>query len=113
MDHRYYMSETTVAESETSITDVEDTESDRQSSDGSPSDDTLPGWFGESALQIGLALVGFFLLLAALGQLSGLDLIGMGIDAINTTAGRWIVVGVVVIALIVAAVNGFDGDRSG
>lgn len=101
------MAETTVTESETTVTDVDETGTNQQSTeDGSP-DESLSGWYASSTLRIGLALVGFFLLLAALGQLSGLDLIGMGVEASTTSVGRWFMVAVVAIALIAAGVYGF------
>lgn len=102
------MSETTVKESETTVTDVDETDTDTQSYDDGPTDEEYTGWFASSALRMGLAIVGFFLLLAALGQLSGIDLIGMGADALNTSAGRWFVVAVVAIVLMVVAARGFS-----
>lgn len=48
------MPETTVEEFETTVTDVDETEPDRQPTE-SP-DDGLAGWFTASALRIGLAL---------------------------------------------------------
>lgn len=94
--------ETTVKDTETTVTDGEAT--DRDPGDG------LTGWFAASSLRIGLALVGLFLLLAALGQLSGIDLIGLGANLLNTGVGRWLLVAVVAIALIVVAVHGFDRE---
>lgn len=106
------MSETTVTESETTVSDVDESDEGRTITPGQSPGSGLTGWFAASMLRMGLAVVGFLLLLAALGQLSGLDLIGMGAEAINTDVGRWVIVAVVAVGLIVAAVYGFGGIRS-
>lgn len=100
-------SETTVKESETTVSDVDTTE---QGGDGlAPPSDAFTGWFASSALRIGLVLVGLFLLLAALGQLSGIDILGLTAEILGTDVGRWLLVAVVAIALIAVAVHGFAG----
>ncbi|WP_396612897.1 hypothetical protein ACH9L7_06410 [Haloferax sp. S1W] len=100
-------SETTVKESETTVSDVDTTEQD---GDGlSPPSDAFTGWFASSTLRLGLVLVGFFLLLAALGQLSGVDILGLTAELLGTDVGRWLLVAVVALALISVAVHGFTG----
>lgn len=103
-------SETTVTESETSMSDGDTAEqtSDRRSH----SNDVFMGWFASSALRFGLVLVGVFLLLAALGQLSGIDILGVTAELLGTEVGRWLLVAVVAIGLIAVAVYGFTGRRS-
>jgi hypothetical protein len=100
-------SETTVKETETTMSDVDATE---QSGDGwSPPSDAFTGWFASSTLRVGLVFVGVFLLLAALGQLSGIDILGLTAELLGTDVGRWLLVAVVAIALIAIAVYGFSG----
>lgn len=106
------MAKSTVNESETRTSDVEARDSDRQSSETRFFDGGLTGWLAASALRIMLALVGVFLLLAALGQLSGLDLFGITATAITSTIGRWLIVTAIGVVLIVAAVYGFAGIGS-
>lgn len=100
-------SETTVKESETTVRDVDSIEQDGD--DLSPPSDAFTGWFASSTLRLGMVLVGIFLLLAALGQLSGIDILGETVALLGTVVGRWLLVAVVAIALIAVAVHGFTG----
>lgn len=102
------MAKSTVNESETRSRNKEERDRDRQSRNNRSSDNGLAGWFAESALRIGLAIIGVFLLLAALGQLSGLNLFTIGADILNSSVGRWLIVTVIGVALIIAAVHGFS-----
>lgn len=100
-------SETTYTESETTVNEADANERD---GDGfSPPSSAFTGWFASSALRIGLVLVGVFLLLAALGQLSGIDMLGETAALLGTDAGRWIVVAIVALGLIAIALYGFTG----
>lgn len=65
-------------------------------------------YFAESTLRVSLAVVGFVLLLFALGQAIGIDLLGYIVEALNTRMGRWLVVAFFAILLIALAVRGFD-----
>lgn len=67
-------------------------------------------WLTQSALRVGLALLGVVLLLYALGRLVGVDLLAMLADALTSEWGRWIAVAVVALALIGLALRGFGGD---
>ena len=69
-------------------------------------------WFAASTLRIALAIVGFVVLLFALGQAAGVDLLGMVADALDTTIGRWLVVALFGLLLIALALRGF-GDTDG
>ena len=64
-------------------------------------------WFAESTLRVALAVFGFVLLLFALGQAVGIDLLGMVVDALSTQMGRWLLVAFFALALILIAVRGF------
>ena len=70
-------------------------------------------WFAESTLRIALAVFGFVLLLFALGQAVGIDLLGMVVDALTTRMGRWLVVAFFALAIILISVRGFDFGSSG
>lgn len=99
------VSETTVAESERTVSDADATDRD---GDGQPRQgETFTGWFASSSLRLGLVLLGVFLLLMALGQLSGIDVIGRTAALLGTEVGRWLLVAVVAIGLIAVAVRGF------
>lgn len=74
--------------------------------DDRPGDD-VAGWFAASTLRVALAFVGIVLLLFALGQAVGLDLLGMVADALATEVGRWMLVAVFALVLILLAVRGF------
>lgn len=79
----------------------------------STSDDAEGGtaeWFAASTLRIALAIVGFIVLLFALGQAAGVDLLGMVADALDTAIGRWLVVALFGLLLIALALRGFS-DR--
>lgn len=86
--------------------DASDATSDRRSTDGTASSGTEE-WFAVSALRLALVIVGFVILLFALGQAVGFDLLGMAADALSTQLGRWLVVAFFGLVLIVIAVRGF------
>lgn len=60
-------------------------------------------WFAATTLRTGLAVVGFVLLLFALGQAVGLPLLGMAADALSSETGRWLVVALFALLLIAIA----------
>jgi Na+-transporting NADH:ubiquinone oxidoreductase subunit NqrD len=62
-----------------------------------------------STLRIGLAILGFVLLLFALGQAVGFDLLGTVVDALTSRIGRWLVVAFFALLIIAVAAWGFDG----
>jgi len=68
------------------------------------------GWFAESTLRVVLAILGFVLLLFALGQAVGADLLGMVVQALNTQLGRWLIVALFALLLIALAIRGFGSD---
>lgn len=69
-------------------------------------------WFAASALRIGIALIGFIVLLVALGQLVGMNLLGFVADALTSGVGRWIAVAIFAILLIALALRGFGMTRA-
>jgi hypothetical protein len=72
-----------------------------------PAQNEAAGWFAASALRIGLALVGFVLLLVALGQIAGVNFLEMFAEVLASPVGRWLVVAVVALLIISFAVQGF------
>lgn len=85
----------------------DDSERESHRSDDDHFGDDAAGWFAESTLRVSLALVGFVLLLFALGQVAGLDLLGMVVDALNSDVGRWLIVAFFALLIIAIAVRGF------
>lgn len=67
-------------------------------------------WLAASTLRVALTVFGFALLLFAIGQAVGLDLLGMVVEALETNVGRWLVVAFVGLLLIALALRGFDGS---
>lgn len=77
--------------------------------DGNPATgEDATGWFARSTLRVGLAIIGLVLLLFALGQAVGMDLLGVVVDALSTTVGRWLAIAFFALVLIVVALRGFD-----
>lgn len=63
----------------------------------------LLGWFTETLLRVALAVIGLVLLLVALGQMVGVDTIGLLSDALASEVVQWALVAVFALLLIVAA----------
>lgn len=78
----------------------------RATADADTGDEDVGEWFAASTLRIGLAIIGIFLLLFALGQAVGVPLLGMVADALATRVGRWLAVAVFALLLIVVAMRG-------
>lgn len=57
-------------------------------------------WLAKTGLLSGLAVVGFVLLLFALGQAVGFDLLGLVADVVSSQTGRWLVVALFALLLI-------------
>lgn len=57
----------------------------------------------------GLIAIGFVLLLFALGQAVGFDLLGLFADAVSSQTGRWLVVAFFALLLIRVAERGLRG----
>lgn len=82
-------------------------QSSESTDEGSSFTEGVTGWAAASTFRVGLALIGFVLLLFALGQIAGFDLLGLVVDALSTSTGRWLIVAIVALVLIVIAVRGF------
>ena len=59
--------------------------------------------FARTTVRWALVLVGFALLLFALGQAFGVPLLGLVVDGLMTQTGRWLVVAFAALLLIAAA----------
>lgn len=72
-----------------------------------PADDRRgygPGeWFARATVRWAVVLVGFAVLLFALGQAFGVPLLGVIVDALATRTGRWLMVAFAALLVIVAA----------
>ena len=64
-----------------------------------------------SFLRISLGLFGLLLLLFALGQAFGLDLLGILSEFLETQTGRWLVVAVFALVLVLFALRGWSYTR--
>ena len=65
-------------------------------------------WFASVTLRTGVILIGFVLLLFALGQAVGFPLLDLFIGAVTSPTGRWILVAVFALLLIAAASRGMN-----
>lgn len=63
-------------------------------------------WFASATVRLGVGIIGFVLLLFALGQAFGVDLLGLFADALESETGRWLVVAFFALLLIAAAQKG-------
>ena len=88
-----------------------DSRDERRSSETTRGDRPAGGgvaaWFAASTFRIGLAFIGLVLLLFALGQMAGIDLLGMVVEALSTQVGLWLTVAVFALLLIALALRGF------
>ncbi|MFP8955115.1 hypothetical protein ACLI4Y_00155 [Natrialbaceae archaeon A-CW3] len=89
--------------------DTSQAESDTRNTSQSPEAEAT--MITRSLLRIALALVGFILLLFALGQAFGLDLLGMFAEFTQTWTGQWLLVAVFALLLIVLSMRGWSRDR--
>ncbi len=90
--------------------DTHQAESDTRNASQSPESEAT--MITRSLLRIALALVGFILLLFALGQAFGLDLLGMFAEFTQTWTGQWLLVAVFALLLIVLSMRGWSRQRT-
>lgn len=60
-------------------------------------------WFASAAMRWGIILFGIVLMLFALGQAAGTNILGPLIDAMATQTGIWLLVALFALALVAAA----------
>lgn len=92
--------------------DREPTRSDRSGDDRGSGTTGLVDWFTETFLRASIALLGVLLLLFALGQIAGVDMIGGLADLLGTEIVQWTLVAVFALLLIVAAGKSWDFSAS-
>lgn len=80
---------------------------DRRASDEPSEAETMSGWLAESTIRIALAVVGLVLLIFAVGQLVGLNLLEIVADVLVSPVGQWIIVAFFALLLIALAQRGF------
>lgn len=64
-------------------------------------------WIANTAVRMGLTIIGVILLVFALGQAVGLPLLELTIDALSSRTGRWLTVAFFALLLIGAAQRSF------
>lgn len=64
-------------------------------------------WLASTAVRAVLVIVGVVVLLFALGQLVGLDLLGLTAEALSSEVGRWLLLAAFALLLIALAERGF------
>lgn len=63
-------------------------------------------WLASAAVRLGLTVIGVVVLVFALGQAVGVDLLEMFAEALSSQTGRWLVVAFFAVLLIAAAQRG-------
>lgn len=63
-------------------------------------------WLASAAVRFGLTLIGIVVLVFALGQAVGLDLLGLLAEAVTSETGRWLVVAFFALLLVAVAQRG-------
>jgi hypothetical protein len=72
-----------------------------------------PGaWMASTAVQTIVMLVGLVVVLFAVGQAVGADLLGMVGDALATHTGQWLAVAVLTLILVIAALRALSFTRA-
>ncbi|WP_338728061.1 hypothetical protein [Haladaptatus sp. DJG-WS-42] len=79
--------------------------------DTQPTQSSQASWFATTAVRTGVIVIGFILLLFALGQAVGANLLGMVADALSSQTGQWLIVAFFAVLLIGAAQRGFTATR--
>ncbi len=73
-------------------------------------DESTSSLLAKTGMMTGLVAIGFVLLLFALGQAVGFDLLGLFADAVSSQTGRWLVVAFFALLLIGVAERGLRGS---
>jgi flagellar biosynthesis protein FlhB len=68
-------------------------------------------WMASTAAQTIVMLVGLVVVLFAVGQAVGADLLGMVGDALATHTGQWLAVAVLALILVIAALRALSFTR--
>ncbi len=74
--------------------------------DGSRGEETVEA-IAESTVRVALLILGLLLLLYAVGQAVGFDVLALLSDALDTPAARWLIVAFFALILIGMAIRGF------
>lgn len=76
-------------------------------SDASRPEDPV-NWLTAPVIRMALAFLGAVLLLYALGRAAGVDVLGIVADVLATRIGRWLLVALFALLLIMVALRGFE-----
>lgn len=79
--------------------------------DDPPAEGSATTFFARGIVRMGLVVSGTVLLLFALGQAFGLDLLGMVADFLATQTGQWLAVAFFALVLISVAASGWRSRR--
>lgn len=79
--------------------------------DEPPADGSATALFARGIVRLGPVVLGTVLLLFALGQAFGLDLLGMVADFLATQTGQWLAVAFFALVLIGVAAGGWRSRR--
>ena len=77
-----------------------------------PAGEGTTRWLASGIVRLGLAIVGVVLLLFAAGQIAGIDLLEMVFEVLSSSIGRWILLALVAVVLLVVAIRGFSSRRA-
>lgn len=92
--------------SEQTTSDTTDTTDDARESEP-PAGKSAGVLLTRTVLRTGLVVLGFALLLFALGQAFGVDLVGPAVEFLGTETGRWLAVAFLALVLISVAASGW------
>ncbi|MEM4781945.1 MAG: hypothetical protein QXG03_10355 [Halalkalicoccus sp.] len=74
-------------------------------------EESATSFFARGIVRMGLVLIGTVLLLFALGQAFGVDLLGTVADFLTTQTGQWLAVAFFALVLISVAIGGWRYRR--
>lgn len=84
---------------------------DERRADRPPAEASATSFFAHGIVRIGLVVLGTVLLLFALGQAFGFDLLGAVAEFLTTETGRWLAVAFFALVLISVAAGGWRYRR--
>jgi hypothetical protein len=100
-----------MARSQSSMADEGPKERSTHNERNAPPTERATSVFAHGLIRLGLAIFGTVLLLFALGQAFGLDLVGAVAEFLITDTGQWIAVAFVALLLISIAAGGWRYRR--
>lgn len=93
------------------MSDQQPDETDGTRRDERPPEASTTSFFARGIVRMGLVVIGTVLLLFALGQAFGFDLLGMVAEFLGTQTGQWLAVAFFALVLISVAAGGWRRRR--